>query len=364
MFVLDITNMIIDSVMIAWGGDVTLDETAELSKEACDLINAEFPSPNKIVFEKTFQTYLLINKKRYSGYKCELLGDGSWKMFLDSSGLETERRDNCQLLRDTLEKCLYIMCVEGDPERALEFAKEESVRLIEGRVAIDELVITMEYKNHWSTYKNENAVASLARRMEQRPGSQPYQPGDRVAYVTVIKEKGTKACDCVEDPLYALKHKMQINYKWYLTNQLVKPLYRIFQFKKGITQKFFENGPHIMKAKAPKPMIAKKTGLLAMLKPKPTCVSCKKTIPSGRVCQDAKCQEAENEIIITRTTHARQIRSKKEEIWQFCRNCAGDNESAIACVNRECPKFFSRYVLDNEFDEVNERLKNINVFDW
>jgi DNA polymerase delta subunit 1 len=353
-----------DSVMIHWGGGVTLDETATLSKEACDLINREFPRPNCIVFEKTFKTYLLINKKRYSGYKCVLQDDGSWKMFLDSSGLETERRDNCQLLRDTLNQCLHIMCVEGDADRALEFAKEECVRLIEGRVPIDELVITMEYKNHWATYKSPNAVASLAKRVETRPGSQPYQPGDRVAYVTVIKGKGTKIADCAEDPLWALKHKMEIDYMWYLTNQLAKPLYRIFQFKSGITEKFFTDGPHIRQAKRPQVMITQKTGLFAMLKPKPKCMICHGTIQDGRVCDKAECKAKEQTVMDEKIAAARKIRAEQSGMWQFCRNCAGDQESALACINRECPKFFTRHVLDNELDEASGRLKMINVFDW
>ena len=350
--------------MIQWNGGVTLDETRILSEEASGLINAVFPPPNKIVFEKTFTTYLLLGKKKYSGYKCELLPDGSWNKFLDSSGLEDVRRDNCAFLRNTFHESLRIMCVEGDPNAALEYAKDACVRLLEGKVEFGDLIITMEYGKHWTAYKSLNAAASLAKRAELRAGAEPYAEGDRIDYVMVVKSKSVKLSDCSEDPLFALENKLPIDYKWYLTNQMAKPLYRIFQFIPGVTQKLFTHGPHLNRVVKPKPMVTRKGGIMSMFKPKPKCVVCSVTIASGRLCDSKLCIDAEMTQVNDKKRHAIQVRSKAEEIWANCNNCAGDIDSANACTNRECDKFYARYILRNAKDEITEEMKRVNILDW
>ena len=53
--------------------------------------------------------------------------------------------------------------------------------------------------------------------------------GDRVAYVIVKGIKGAAAYEKSEDPLYVLENNVPIDTKYYLDNQLSKPLMRIFE---------------------------------------------------------------------------------------------------------------------------------------
>lgn len=53
--------------------------------------------------------------------------------------------------------------------------------------------------------------------------------GDRVAYVIIKGMKGAAAYEKSEDPLYVLENNMPIDTKYYLENQLSKPLMRIFE---------------------------------------------------------------------------------------------------------------------------------------
>ena len=53
--------------------------------------------------------------------------------------------------------------------------------------------------------------------------------GDRVAYVIVKGIKGAAAYEKSEDPLYVLENNIPIDTKYYLENQLSKPLMRIFE---------------------------------------------------------------------------------------------------------------------------------------
>ena len=60
------------------------------------------------------------------------------------------------------------------------------------------------------------------------PGSAPAL-GDRVAYVIIKGIKGAAAYEKSEDPLYVLENNIPIDTKYYLDNQLSKPLMRIFE---------------------------------------------------------------------------------------------------------------------------------------
>ena len=82
--------------------------------------------------------------------------------------------------------------------------------------------------------------------MKKRDAGQSYRPthrtafscvtigsapalGDRVAYVIIKGAKGARAYEKSEDPLYVLENNVPIDTKYYLENQLSKPLLRIFE---------------------------------------------------------------------------------------------------------------------------------------
>jgi len=53
--------------------------------------------------------------------------------------------------------------------------------------------------------------------------------GDRVAYVIVRGTKDAAAYEKSEDPIFVLENNLPIDTKYYLENQLSKPLMRIFE---------------------------------------------------------------------------------------------------------------------------------------
>ncbi|RUS12739.1 DNA-directed DNA polymerase, partial [Jimgerdemannia flammicorona] len=53
--------------------------------------------------------------------------------------------------------------------------------------------------------------------------------GDRVAYVIIKGSKGAAAYEKSEDPIYVLENNLPIDTKYYLENQLSKPLTRLFE---------------------------------------------------------------------------------------------------------------------------------------
>jgi len=53
--------------------------------------------------------------------------------------------------------------------------------------------------------------------------------GDRVPYVIIKGVKGAAAYEKAEDPIFALENNIPIDVKYYLENQISKPLLRIFE---------------------------------------------------------------------------------------------------------------------------------------
>ena len=65
--------------------------------------------------------------------------------------------------------------------------------------------------------------------MKKRDAGSAPNLGDRVAYVIVKGAKDARAYEKSEDPIYVLEHNLPIDTKYYLENQLSKPLLRIFE---------------------------------------------------------------------------------------------------------------------------------------
>lgn len=99
--------------------------------------------------------------------------------------------------------------------------------LLQNKVDMSQLVITKALSK--ASYEGKQAHVELANRMRQRDAGSAPALGDRVAYVIVKGSKGAAAYEKSEDPLYVLEHNIPIDTKYYLEQQLSKPLMRIFE---------------------------------------------------------------------------------------------------------------------------------------
>ena len=69
----------------------------------------------------------------------------------------------------------------------------------------------------------------LAKRIGERdPGNKPG-PGDRIPFA-YIKNENKKAlqCDKIENPKYIQENNLELDYNFYITNQIMKPLQQLF----------------------------------------------------------------------------------------------------------------------------------------
>ena len=200
----------------------------ELGKEAEEYIQTFLKPPHKLEYEKTFWPFILFSKKRYVGHLYEEDPD-YYKQ--KSMGIVLKRRDNADIVKHVYGGIINIIMNQRNIPRAIEFCKKECQNLLDGNIPLDMLIITKSLKGY---YKNPLQIAHkvLADRMGERdPGNKP-KSNDRIPYVYIEKDfKRGEAFlqgDKIEHPIYIREHSIKPDYKFYLTNQIMKPVGQIF----------------------------------------------------------------------------------------------------------------------------------------
>lgn len=315
-----------DSVMVKFGVK-SLERSMELGKEAAEFVSAKFVKPIKLEFEKVYYPYLLINKKRYAGLYFTR-PDKYDKM--DCKGIETVRRDNSPLVAKLMNTCLQKLLIDRDPDGAIEHAKQVIGDLLMNKIDISQLVITKELSK--SDYAAKQAHVELANKMKKRdPGTAP-KLGDRVPYVIISAAKNTPAYAKAEDPIYVLENSIPIDTKYYLENQLSKPLLRIFEPILGEkAESILLRGEHTRHRAV---VTSKVGGLAAFTKKKETCLGCKAVL-TPEYEKKALCQYCESREVVLYNKELQAERSLEEKfsrLWTQCQRCQGSLHEEVLCT--------------------------------
>lgn len=201
-----------------------LEITIELAKEAGALASQFLKGPHDLEYEKTFMPFCLLSKKRYVGMLYE---EDPNKCKRKSMGIVLKRRDNAPIVKDVYGGIIDILMNEKDVGKSIEFLHKMLNDITKQNVLIDKLIITKSLR---SFYKNPNQIAHavLANRIGIRePGNKP-SPGDRIPYV-YIQTKGKKLQgEKIETPQYIKENNINIDYGFYISNQIMKPVIQIY----------------------------------------------------------------------------------------------------------------------------------------
>jgi DNA polymerase elongation subunit (family B) len=100
--------------------------------------------------------------------------------------------------------------------------------IVEEKYPIEKLIITKSLR---SGYKNPQQIAHkvLADRITARdPGNKPG-PGDRIPFVYIHNaDKKALQGEKIETPNFIRENKIKIDYSFYITNQIMKPVQQVF----------------------------------------------------------------------------------------------------------------------------------------
>jgi DNA polymerase elongation subunit (family B) len=206
-------------------GKEALEITIELAQEAGHLASGFLKGPHDLEYEKTFMPFCLLSKKRYVGMLYETDPN---KCKRKEMGIVLKRRDNAPIVKDIYGGIIDILMKEQNIQKAIDFLKTSLQNLVDENVTIDKLIITKSLR---SGYKNPNSIAHkvLADRITKRdPGNKPSS-GDRIPFV-YINSTNKKALqgEKIETPTYILENGLKIDYSFYITNQIMKPLQQLF----------------------------------------------------------------------------------------------------------------------------------------
>ena len=225
--------------------------------------------PQDLEYEKTFFPFILISKKRYTGDKYELSAEKPKER--TSMGIVMKRRDNAAIVKYVFGNVIEIIMNQKSVDKAMEWLRNTLKEITNGNIDQSMFVIS---KSLSAYYKNPDGIAHkvLADRMAERnPGDKP-KPNDRIPYMyrvvddspiitgykmvskkiengtykngkikyKTIKVKGPPKLkkrnilqgDRIEHPEYMKEKNISIDYKFYISNQIMNPVKQVLDLEK------------------------------------------------------------------------------------------------------------------------------------
>lgn len=220
---------------------------------------------------------------------------------------------------------------------------------------MSKLVITKALSK--SDYTAKQAHVELAERMRKRDAGSAPTLGDRVAYVIVKGAGGSRNYEKSEDPIYVLENNLPIDTKYYLDNQLAKPLTRIFDPILGpkLSGQLL-TGEHTRSISVVAPSVG---GLMKFAKKTQTCMGCKKPLVGkeemeGALCEN--CQPRLGELYTKTLTKVSDLEVRFGRLWTQCQRCQGSLHCEVICSSRDCPIFYMRMKAKKDVEDAEREL--------
>lgn len=197
-----------------------------LCTEAAYLISKQLKKPHNLEFEKAIYPFILLSKKRYHGHYFTEYGSPDY--YAKSMGIVLKRRDNAPIVKHVFGGMVDIIMNDHSIDKAITFVRNECDSVLKGKFPMEMFIISKTLKSY---YKMPESVAHnvLAQRIGKRdPGNKPAG-NDRVAYAFIINKDADKQGDRIETPEYIINNKLKLDYGYYITNQIAKPVIQIFK---------------------------------------------------------------------------------------------------------------------------------------
>jgi DNA polymerase I len=214
-----------DSIMVKTDAK-DMEEAFKIGKQLEKEINTELKGIVKMKIESVFKSLVILTKKRYAGLSYERYDD-KWKERMMMKGIETVRRDWCDLVSETLFSVLEIILKEQNPRKAFDYVQTIMAKLQKNEIPVEKLVITKSVTKPVKSYKGIQPHIELVKKLRKRSPADAPGVGDRVGYV--ITQGLQIISNRTEDPDYVKEHSLKVDSKYYMESQLLPPLERLFE---------------------------------------------------------------------------------------------------------------------------------------
>lgn len=211
-------------------GDLSLEEISLVGNRLSDIVSASLPDPMELEFESIAKRALLIAKKRYALWLFEPNNSG-WEDKIKVKGMETVRRDWCELTSITLNRVLELVLIEGNVDQAVEYVRKivSKVRNLDPTKdsdIIENLILTRTLTRKVESYKNKQPHLTVVEKLKERTGV-VSSIGTRIPFI-ITAGRGLFV-DRAEDPDYVREHNIPIDVDYYVKKQILPPVERILE---------------------------------------------------------------------------------------------------------------------------------------
>lgn len=361
-----------DSVMVTLGRGFPLEDAFKFGHEAAELVSREFGAPVKMEFEKVYFPYLLMTKKRYAGL--------NWQRpekpeKLDMKGIESQRRDWCELVRHVVENCLNLLLRERAQEAAIAYVQETVAKLRQGRLDLRLLVTSKGLtRDSAESYNSKQVHVELAQKLRGRDPVSAPQIGQRVPYIIMADHAAVPLYQRGEDPLFALEKNVPVDADYYIDHQLKEPLLRIFQpvlegvmNADAVEQKLFA-GDHARRST--RTAVTGTGPLSAFVRRRAKCIGCKELLdsPEGVLCAACGDPDKVQEVVLSQLATLGPLEAEVSRIYSQCASCEGSSLGGLLadCANVDCPIFCRRHRASEELATLRETMASLRriSLDW
>ena len=391
--------------------------------------------PIKLGLEEVYFPFILLAKKKYFGLM--YVDKQFWRALkiaaeegisveeallrmvptFVTKGAETKRRDPCEYTRMVLTHCIDILkggrALPSEETSRIDYAIEEAQEMIRrlrrGEVPLHLLQLSKGLSKPVDEYEQATPGphVALTRKIALRnPGSEK-RAGDRVYFVIIDdgrsrpdKNVGARA----EDPAYAIRHRLPLDYEYYVHQRVLPAVCRLFgsiigthtfdhirygEWDKARVKKETERVINLNKKQAMDvlcrsgALAVKRTlrrrrmggpsagGLGGFLVARPRCVVCGAPLHGGgakhrcggpsstrmiHICRRRECRRRRGERVQTLMTKRRSLVRRRYALGVNCRVCMGAMFGAFTCSNMECEYFYQRMQVCNDIEDVDKDL--------
>ncbi len=207
--------------------EITFDEAQLVGNSIANTVTDSLARPMELVFDSFARRAIFIAKKRYALLIWEKNAQGI-KEKIKVKGMETVRRDWCELTTKTIEKVLELVLKEGRVDDAVELVKDTINRIRsmdagKDRELFDDLILTRQYTKKVERYKNKQPHITVIEKLQKRGVIATV--GDRIPFV-ILAGKGLFV-ERAEDPEYARENNLPLDVDYYVNKQILPPVERI-----------------------------------------------------------------------------------------------------------------------------------------
>lgn len=203
-----------------------LNEAKKVGEEISKFVTESLPGSLELKFEKIYKSFIILTKKRYAGWAFEP-SDGEWKNYIDMKGIETVRRDWCELVEEVTGKVIELVLKKDDINEVINYVKTIIQKLKRNEIPLEKLAIVKGLTKPLSSYKGVLPHIEVAKKMIERHPENPPRIGDRISFV-IIAGSGmlSKRAESLD---YAKDHNLPIDSNYYITSQILPPIERILK---------------------------------------------------------------------------------------------------------------------------------------